>query len=450
MRVWLLALFLFPLFGQAEPPWPKGQVIPKVVCAANPRFSYALYLPTGYREDRPCPVLFGFSPSGLGEEPVRLFQHAAERFGWLVVGSNDSRNGPLRPALEASDALWKDVNARFRVAPKRCASVGFSGGARMAMRLALKHAKQFNGLISIGAFGTGDGLLTGLGHMHFFLAGGQEDFNHWELRMGHEELLSRRWKVCADRFDGGHRWPPEDTAQTALAFLQLGAARDGLIPPDPGLEGEFRLLLLHRAEKTESTWLAQLRWQELARLFPGTPEAQQATQHLAALARDPALLSEQKLEQRYQEESEAMAALPHGERYRAFLQQKLASLKQASASEQTMIRRLLGSAGAHYHVAASEAFEAKDWNRLLELASSLAALDERDPVPCILAAIALAQLQRPREAILHLGQAQIRGYHKPNKLRAMEWLQPLKGHSEFEPVLKAMEPSQGRPVTPPR
>ncbi|MFZ1615021.1 MAG: hypothetical protein WAT51_12655, partial [Holophaga sp.] len=445
-----LALFLLPLFGQSAPPLPKGQVIPKVVCAANPRFSYALYLPTGYREDRPYPVLLGFSPSGVGEEPVRLFQRAAERFGWIVVGSNDSRNGLLRPAVEATDALWKDVNARFRVEAKRCASVGFSGGARMAMRLAFKHPKQFNGLISIGAFGTGDGLLTGLGHLNFFLVGGQEDFNHWELRKGHEELLSRRWKVCADRFDGGHRWPPEDMAQAALAFLQLGASRDRLIPADPGLEAEFRLLLSQRAEKAGSTWLAQLRWQELARLFPGTPEALQATQRLATLAHDPTLLVEQKLERRYLEEAETMAALPHGERYRAFLQQKLASLKQASASERTMIRRLLGSAGAHYHVAAAEAFEAKDWNRLLELSSSLAALDERDPVPCLLAAIALAQLQRPGEAILHLSQAQLRGYRKPDKLRAMEWLQPLKGQSDFEQVLKTMEPSQGEPVTPPR
>lgn len=450
MRIWLLTLCLLPLFGQSEPPFPTGQVVPKVVCADQPRLSYALYLPKNFRADQQWPVLFGFSPSGQGEEPVRLFQQAAERFGWIVVGSNNSRNGALRPAVEASDALWKDVNARFRVEPKRSASVGFSGGARMALRLALKHPKQFNGLISIGAFGTSDGLLTGLGHLHFFLAGGLEDFNHWELCKGHDELLSRRWKIWADRFDGGHRWPPEDTAQMALAFLQLGAARDGLIPADPALEKEFRQLLLRHAEKAGSVWLTQLRWQELARLFPGTPEAQQATQHLATLAHDPALLAEQRLERRYQEESETMAALPHGERYRAFLQQKLASLKQASTTEQTMIRRLLGSAGAHYHVAASEAFEAKDWNRLLELSSSLAALDERDPVPCILAAISLTQLQRPREAVLHLGQAQIRGYQKPNKLRAMEWLQPLKGQPDFEQMLKAMEPSPGEPVTPPR
>jgi len=98
---------------------PRGEVIPKVVCEADRAFSYALYLPTGYREDRPAPVLFGFSPGGTGVEPVELFQEAAERSGYIVAGSNDSRNGQVALSARAREAMWKDVHARFKVDPAR-------------------------------------------------------------------------------------------------------------------------------------------------------------------------------------------------------------------------------------------------------------------------------------------------------------------------------------------
>ena len=228
MRTLILACLLFhSAFGQS--PLPRGEVVPRVACRAEPNFSYALYVPSGYREDHTWPVLFGFSPGGSGEEPVRLFQKAAERFGWIVAGSNDARNGPLRPALEASEALWKDVQSRFKVDPRRSCAVGFSGGARMALRLALRHPKSFAGVISFGAFGTGDGLLTGLGHLHFFLACGQEDFNHWELLEGREELLSRKWKAMADRFEGG----------APVASGRDGGHRPGLRPAGSEPGGPF-------------------------------------------------------------------------------------------------------------------------------------------------------------------------------------------------------------------
>lgn len=442
MRAWLFVAVLCPCFGQAALPLPRGEVITKVTCLANPRFSYALYLPSAYREDQTWPVLFGFSPGGRGEEPVRLFREAAERFGWIVVGSHDSRNGPLRPAVEGSDALWKDVTARFKVDPARHYSVGFSGGSRMALRLALKHPKQFAGLISIGAFGTGDGLLTGLGHLHFLLLSGLEDFNHWEMLEGRQELRSRGWQALAYHFEGGHRWPPEAIATMALTFLQFGAARKGFIPRDPALENDFQCWLETQAEAAGRTLLALRRWQELALWFPETAAGRKAAGTIPLLEKEPAVRVELRLEKHYQEKSGELPKIRStGIGYHEFLVKQLAALAQAPPAERVMIRRLLGSAIGDHQMAASEALEAKNWERLLAIASNLAALDDREPLPCILMAAALAQLSRPSEALAHLKNAQLRGYRKPEKLRALEWLKPLRGRPDFEELLKAMQPS---------
>ncbi|MBI4913852.1 MAG: hypothetical protein HY823_14050 [Acidobacteria bacterium] len=441
MRALLLVLLLAPLFGQA--PFPPGEVVPRVPCTARPAFSYALYLPPGYREDRSWPVLFAFSPGGAGEEPVRLFRKAAERFGWIVVGSNDSRNGPLRPALEASAEMWEDVHARFKVDPKRSCAVGFSGGARMAMRLALRHPKAFSGLISIGAFGTGEGFLTGLGHLDFLLLSGQEDFNHWELLEGRRELQSRGWRALADRFEGGHRWPPEAVAETLLGLVELGAMRKGLKAPDPALESELRRHLAAQAEAAGNSALALRRCQELAALFPEAPEGRQAQARAAALGKDPAVLEELRLEERYLAEARELAEVRSESVATRRLQALVERVRAAPPLEQRMIRRLLGRAFAACYGLLAEAYEKKAWDRVLAFSTTMAALDEREGWPCIYAAAAQLQLGRRPDALLHLRSAQLRGYAKPERLRALEELKPLHGDPEFEAILKEMAAGKG-------
>jgi len=444
MRVLILAFALCPLFALAPSTLPKGELVPRVVCASDARFSYALYLPSGYREDRVWPVLYGFSPGGSGEEPVRLFQLTAERFGWIVVGSNDSRNGPLRPALEASDAMWKDVQSRFKVDPRRSYGVGFSGGARMAMRLALKHPKNFAGLVSIGAFGAGDGMLTGLGHLHFHLSCGLEDFNHWELQKGREELQSRGWKAMADRFEGGHRWATEEAAVFALSYLQLGAIKDGLAPKDPALESEFRRKLELNGDKAGGTLLALRRWKELAALFPNSNEGRKAAERVAILGKEAPVIEELKQERRYEKDSLELPETPQGTRYQEALARYCRRLKEASPGEQLMIRRLLDSPKISYQLAVAEAFQKHSWEQLLALSKGLAALDEREGWPWVYTAVALVQLGRPGEAIPYMRVAQVRGCRKPERIRGLEELKPLHGQGEFEAILKEMEAGSPR------
>lgn len=441
MRALILALSLGQLFAQTPPSLPKGEVVSRVACIANPKFSYALYLPTTYREGRAWPVLFGFSPVGLGEEPVQLYRRAADRFGWIVVGSNDSRNGPLRPALEGAEAMWKDVHARFKVDPRQSYAAGLSGGARMALTLAMKHPKHFAGVISIGAFGTGQGLLTGLGHLRFYLGCGQEDFNHWEVLEGRRELESRGWKALADRFEGGHERAPEETAMSAMTFLQLGAVQQGWAAPDESLATEFRGNLERAAEKAGNSLLGLRRWQELASLFPDSEEGRRASQRVTVLRGEPSVAEELKLEEQYGSLSRELDELLQGEQKLHELNRLVGNLKKAKPTERLMIRRVLGGPILSYRIALGEALERKAWDRVLLLSSSLAALDEREGWPCIYAAAALVQMGKTAEGLAHLKVAQRRGYRKPERIRALPELKPLHGQAEFEAILRQMEPA---------
>src|SRR5262245_33774455 len=107
---------------------PRGKVNERVVCLKDASQSYALYLPPNYAPDRQWPILYAFDPGARGVRPVERFKDAAERYGYIVVGSNNSRNGPGVPLTEIIRALFDDTQARFPIDQKRVYTTGFSGG----------------------------------------------------------------------------------------------------------------------------------------------------------------------------------------------------------------------------------------------------------------------------------------------------------------------------------
>src|SRR5712671_6514730 len=114
---------------------PRGEVIESVTCQAAPSQSYALYLPSSYTPDRAWPVIYLFDAGGRGRNAVDRYRAAAEEYGYILAGSNNSRNG--RPNIDALASMPVDVTTRFHVDPKRVYTGGMSGGARVALGMAL-------------------------------------------------------------------------------------------------------------------------------------------------------------------------------------------------------------------------------------------------------------------------------------------------------------------------
>src|SRR5882724_4583455 len=98
------------LAGAIEPDGlPRGEIIAKVQCRDDASQSYALYLPSAYTPDREWPVIFAFDPGGRGLNPVERYRGAAEKYGYIVAGSNNSRNGPWAISTSAVSAMTHDV-----------------------------------------------------------------------------------------------------------------------------------------------------------------------------------------------------------------------------------------------------------------------------------------------------------------------------------------------------
>src|SRR5689334_9913408 len=68
-------------------------LIPRVECSNNEALSYGLYLPHQYKTDQHLPVLIFVDPHGDGAFPLYKYNSLAEKFGVILMGSNDSKNG---------------------------------------------------------------------------------------------------------------------------------------------------------------------------------------------------------------------------------------------------------------------------------------------------------------------------------------------------------------------
>ena len=104
--------------GRSQEPAP-GQIAENVVCRGDTSQRYAVFLPSGYSRDRAWPILYAFDARARGLLPVQRFQDAAERYGYIVVGSNNSRNGPVALANDALRAMLADTTSRFAIDPNR-------------------------------------------------------------------------------------------------------------------------------------------------------------------------------------------------------------------------------------------------------------------------------------------------------------------------------------------
>jgi pimeloyl-ACP methyl ester carboxylesterase len=215
---------------------PPGRPIDVVNCQADRNQSYALYIPSNYAPDRKWPLLLAFDARALGDVPVKRYQEAAEKFGYIVAGSNNSRNGPVGPEYAAAQAMEADVTARFSIDPKRIYVAGQSGGARLALSLAMQAKGRYAGVIASSA-----GLPPSLGldvELPFVVFGtaGTEDFNYLELtRLDRSVATPHRVRI----FPGGHTWLPNELAMEALEWMEVQAMRTGTRPRDEAMIGRL-------------------------------------------------------------------------------------------------------------------------------------------------------------------------------------------------------------------
>jgi hypothetical protein len=283
----ILALLMAFLAAAPESDLPGGQIVAHVVCAKDATQSYAVYLPSNYSPDRSWPVIYAFDPGGRGQNPVERYRAAAEKYGYIVAGSNNSRNGSWAVSQAAVAAMTGDVSTRFRIDEKREYVAGMSGGSRVALGIALS-SPEIAGVIASSA-GYPDNRVRKQLPFPVFETAGTEDFNYLEMREMDRALETPHHLAI---FEGPHIWLPGEVAMEAIEWMEIQAMKSGRKPRD---QAEVDAIYAGRIDATAianagpvslNTYAAMSAMSAIVADFTGLEDVSQLSARVAAIGAD--------------------------------------------------------------------------------------------------------------------------------------------------------------------
>jgi pimeloyl-ACP methyl ester carboxylesterase len=208
-----------------------SKIYPAVACVADTNLSYALFLPPGYKKEKPCPVLILFDPHGDGLLPVNLFNTEAAKNGFIIAGSNNSKNGM---SIEQTTAIYRniitDLISRFNIEKRAIYLCGFSGGSRVAGAAAITEG-GVAGVVGCGA-GLPNTNRKPVSPFSYLAVAGNQDFNYTELYQLDKSLEQAGFQHYFLVFDGIHEWPHKEIIPEIFTWLRFDAMKQQAIPVD--------------------------------------------------------------------------------------------------------------------------------------------------------------------------------------------------------------------------
>jgi predicted esterase len=441
---------------------PRGVVIPEVGCKEKPEQSYALYLPSNYLPDRRWPVLFAFDPAARGRVPVELAREAAEQYGYIVAGSNNSRNGPYAAQIEAADAMMQDVSHRFALDLRRLYATGFSGGARVATMVAQICKDCVAGVFAQGAGFPASQPPTEKPAFVYFAAVGDLDFNYYELVELEPKLDALAVPNRLRRFPGPHQWAPREVWMEAVEWLELIAMKQGRRGKVPAFIAQQFARASLQVNNLETSGDLYAAWQENRRLaldFDGLADTSLFTRRAEELKDSPAVREGARRERAAIEEQRRLiepiaaelSALPADMFARAQARTRLtqqiadllAQLKRNPPGEKSkVLRRAQTELFAQSLELGQSKLREKDSVRAVAYFEIAAELLPESPRPFLALARVHAQSGDKKAALRTLRQALATGFSKESLaafLRDTPELAPFRNDSEFQSLTKPRE-----------
>ena len=271
----------------------------QIACAADPAITYACYLPSHYTPEQKWPILFVFDPRKRGALAADMFHDAAERYGWIIVSSNNTESdADARPSVHAIETTLPDAQKRFSIDPKRIYLAGFSGTAIIAWAVA-EVTRSVAGLIGC----SGRPLADANYHVPFawFGTAGDQDFNYIETMTMDRGLAAAGGVHRLELFDGPHRWAPPEILQKGIEWMELLAMKAGTRARDDAfIKSQFDTeVALAHAERDPLG--AVRRYEMIVRTFDGLVPIEEPSRLASQLRATPAYAKAQKDEKRAEE-----------------------------------------------------------------------------------------------------------------------------------------------------
>jgi len=219
----IISIFIYSFSFSQTKNYEKGKIIDSILVEGTTNESFQLYLPKAYNETTNSAIIFIFEPLGRGSVGIMPFIKSAEQYNYILICSNNSKNGPYDANFGIANRLFEEVFSEFKTDAKQIYTAGFSGGSRLACTIAvLTNAIQ-------GVIGCGAGYMTDRSiipkDVDFSYVGlvGDEDMNYQEMFNFKDWLETYAIKNELLTYEDGHKWPPEEQILRAMGWLEMQA-----------------------------------------------------------------------------------------------------------------------------------------------------------------------------------------------------------------------------------
>lgn len=276
---------------------PSRFLTERVTAPHDSSHSSAIFLPADYSASRRWPVLFVLDPRGRALPSLERFAEAADRLGYVIVSSYDSRSDSTKEVnVGAINAMIATAMSRVAVDTTRMYLAGFSGTARQIWDFAAELPGNIAGVIGFGAGlpnmnGNFAAAFAGRERFAFFGGAGEGDFNFIETKLFAEKLAGTL-PVRFAEYAGPHAWPSAAICGAALEWMHSRAMLGGRIAVDSAFVlGRIRAELDSARSLERSALLAKAAaaYQRIVNDYSGWPGVDGAKVKSVALASNPAV-----------------------------------------------------------------------------------------------------------------------------------------------------------------
>jgi hypothetical protein len=229
MRILIAFLVFFqPFFAQQKDHIYQSKILDSVSVAGVKDETFAVYFPEKNNIDVASAVVFVFDPVARGKVGISPFILSAELYNYILISSNNSKNGSLQENKDIALRLVDHVIAHYKIDTKQMYVAGFSGGSRLAGSLALTTG-VFQGVVGCGAsFQPLDRFIPPANNFVYVGMVGENDMNYQEMIKNKSWLNKSNVRNELFFSDDGHVWPESKQILRAFDWLEMQAYKKGI------------------------------------------------------------------------------------------------------------------------------------------------------------------------------------------------------------------------------
>ncbi len=231
--------------------------------------SYSVYFPKNYNEKEKYPAIIFLDPHGHGKFPLEKYESLADKFRFLLIGSNDSKNGMnIEQCIKFAGDLLNETSTNLPGFKHQISLAGFSGGAKVAL-VAANTISGFNSGIYCGAaFPAGSIQIN----IPLLAIAGRHDMNYTEVRNFNQSIDKSSMSHALVEWNGKHEWPDTSIFEHAFYWNLFTSMRNKIIDKNDSIIGAYKKkmegAIIHEKNVLERALFIQEEIEMLKEIYP--------------------------------------------------------------------------------------------------------------------------------------------------------------------------------------